>query len=118
MSETNDDYWEVNRCSPSIELDLGDRQFEMTYFNTTVYTFIGSWAMADHVYIRADIGGTYLFDCQELADKLHEENYPYISQPFPTDGDVLAFRNWQSKRLDAELDALGNDNESPSEGEN
>lgn len=107
MSEV-EDKWEIERITPVVELDLGDREVELTYGNTTIYTFMGGWAMANHVYIkRADgPGGTYLFDCQEFMDQLHEQHFPATSQPYPTDGDVLAFRNWTNKRLERELEDL------------
>ena len=113
-TDTDDDKWEVSHQSPVMWADLnqdGDKR-ELHYGNTSIWLFPGAWAVANHVYIQRDdsvkppLPSCYIFGSQEFMDHLHEQGFPQHSMPWPTDGDVLAFRDWSSKTLDTELNDL------------
>lgn len=108
MSEAlDDDAWEITRITPSMDIDIGGEILAATYSNTAIYKFCGQWAIFEHVFIaREGNYGAYIFDEPELQEQLAEMSYPLIVQPFPSDSDVLAYRNWQRIRLDNELEDL------------
>ena len=113
-SPETDDFWEVPKQSPVMWVDLkqdGNRR-ELHYGNASIYVFAGAWALANHVFIQRDetvdppLPSVHVFNSQEFMDELQANGFPMHSLPWPCDGDVLAFRNYQRELLDSELENL------------
>lgn len=107
MSEVDDDKWEITRITPEVQIDLGGELVEATYRNTAIYKFCGQWAMFEHVFVAKEGNfGAYIFNEPDLQEQLAEMRYPIIIQPYPSDSDMLAYRNWQRLKLEQELEDL------------
>lgn len=73
----------MNEQDPSMKLHFGDREFEATPDNTTLFRFMGQLAMYNHVFFATDEEngvGTYLFNqhpfYQEIEAYMVENKYP------------------------------------------
>lgn len=92
-----------NDAEPSIVINLGDEDFEITPHNATLFTFLGRNAMYNHVFVATAeqseegiIGGAYIFSHIEgfnnLAKMMRKMRFPaVINQPEVAQCDMEAF---------------------------
>jgi hypothetical protein len=87
------DWFDIERKSPVIEFEIKGRVFECHYGNTFIYTFPGIYTDFNHVFIMDEDmdRGTYIFNCPDLMDGLHDYDFPTTHQPWPSEQDVEAF---------------------------
>jgi hypothetical protein len=104
-----DDQWQIERISPVIKLELTEgHAVDMTYANTRMFLFREPYALMNHLfYTKPDrMSGMYVFVGQALLEEFFTKQYPQCHEPYPSDGDILAFRTWERRNLDAELEGL------------
>jgi hypothetical protein len=110
-----------NRRMPSIEVDLGWCALVFTYRTATLYKFDSPDENHDHSHMNhifCETGElnedgtpehTYIFDSPELFQQLEELKFPLMQLPYPTDGDIELYVDYQMQALDG---LVGGDGES------
>jgi hypothetical protein len=104
----DDDRWQIEHSSPVVRLNVDNgTEYKLHYGNTSLWLFSGAWACANHVFVQInDDGGLFVFDNQEVLDSLHEQEFPAHHMPWPSEGDLQAYRDHVRKKLDDELNEL------------
>ena len=86
---------------------------EFNYQNTRVYSHPEEFAEFDHVYrTRSGEGDQNLYyfkaDYERLYDTIKSLGFIAIHQPFPTEGDEKLYYQFQSDKLQRELNKFSN----------
>lgn len=108
----------MSEQEPSININLGKTNFEMTRQNSFLYTFIGRAALFNHVWLKRDdlpamqdeslVQSTYLFEnmtfeqeerrehwdnvYSRIIEQMNQLQFPmYLNMPAPSETDVNAY---------------------------
>lgn len=82
---------------PVIEVTIDGNEMILHWFNTTIFEHREEYEYLDHIFISSDEeSGIYLWrqnipNFEEVAERLIEEDFPYIFKPCPTTFDLREY---------------------------
>ena len=103
----------IERPSPQLTARIIGREAILRYDNATLYMFSDQYDQMNHIYTKPEgwecpvrIYGTPQVEIGETALWLAmmDNAFPYIYQPYPTDGDIEAYLQHEANQIDRELE--------------
>lgn len=97
---------EIDRSTPEITAQIGERILELTYNNTVVVTYYHPYQDFRHLHVEEDdtIDLVYLSD--ELIDICLDNHYPTALMPFPSEKQYEDYMEAQRRSLESDLEGL------------
>lgn len=96
----------INRESPEVIFQAGERTLSLTYNNSCICEFDEPYADLGHVLIVLADRDVYVFGDKELRDTLYDEHFPYTRNPFPSNLELKRYVDWQRSQFDKQAAAL------------
>lgn len=97
---------EINRRSPEVTAQIGERILELTYNNTVVVNYYPPYQEFRHLQVETEDSVDLVYLSDELVNILIENHYPMAVMPFPSEKQCEDYLEAQSRSLDRELGEL------------